>query len=55
MGLCNLKFDLVKLGLKKEVTAENPLFTFLFMCFVACNPTVFESSIRQHIIDRFLS
>lgn len=55
MGLSNLKFDLIKLGLKNEITAENPFFTFLFICFVACNPTVSESSIRQCVIGRFLS
>lgn len=42
MGLCNLKFDLFKLGLKNEITAETLFFTFLFICFVACNPTVSE-------------
>lgn len=55
MGLCNLKFDLFKLDLKNEITAENPFFAFLFMCFVAGNPTVSESSIRQCVIGRFLS
>lgn len=55
MGLCNLKFDLFKLGLKNEEQQKTLSSLFLFICFVACNPTVSESSIRQHVIDRFLS